>query len=149
METISTLDKSTFEILWQVLSPFHYIIIILINRRYITGKRLVAQKRITNSADQLFQFVGLGSVPLHDASNPDERNDPEDEEEEADAHVDGQRNEDEQRSSLVQNANETNAGQNVAYEKKVKFKSIVKKNWHKKINTNELKLTSKIRYFVH
>ena len=68
----------------------------------------------TYFSDQLFELVRFGSVPLHDTPDADERDEPEKEEYEADAHVERQWHEDEQGAGLVENADEANAGQDVA-----------------------------------
>ena len=65
--------------------------------------------RLTDSADQLLQLVRLGPVSFHDAPDPDEGHQAQQEEDESDSHVQRQRHEDQQRPGRVKDSDETDA----------------------------------------
>ena len=52
--------------------------------------------KLTDSPDQFFEFVRLGSVLFHDGPDPGEGHEAQEEEDEADGHVQRQRHEDQQ-----------------------------------------------------
>ena len=66
-------------------------------------------KRLTDSADQLLELVRLGPVSFHDAPDPDEGHQAQQEEDEADGHVQRQWHKDQQRPGRVKDSDETDA----------------------------------------